>query len=120
MATWRDVEEFLSQNFDSDMGMTALSGPEAFAAEVPNDFGIEVILVMNVSDVLVQFDGFLSPKAFNHLEKVFSLLDFFGIKKTDTGVALHHIAILETLDMEELIGPLNLMSKEMHKINKTL
>jgi hypothetical protein len=120
MATWKDVEDCLFQNFDSDLGMTALSGPEAFAAEVPNDFGIEVILVMNVSDVLVQFDGFLSAKAFANLDRVFPLLDVFGIKKTDTGVALHHIALLETLDAEELLGPLNLMSKEMHKINSAI
>ena len=120
MASWGDIVEFLDQNYDSDLGMKASSGPESFAAVVPNDFGTEIILVMNVSDVLIQFDGFLDPKAFKNMDRVFPLLEYFGVKKTSSAVALHHIALLETLDTEELTGPLNLMSKEMYRINESL
>ena len=120
MASWSSILEFLDQNYDSDLGMSALSGPESFAAVVPNDFATELILIMNVSDILIQFDGFLSAKAFNNMDRVFPLLEFFGVKKTSSAVALHHITLLETLDPEELTGPLNLMSKEMYRINQSL
>jgi hypothetical protein len=102
------------------MGMGLLAGPESFAAVVPNDFGTEVILVMNVSDVLIQFAGFLDPKSVKKVDTVFAHLQFFGIKKASESVALQHIAILDSLDTEEITGPLNLMSKEMYKINQAL
>jgi hypothetical protein len=120
MATWEDVHNFLNQNYESDMGMGILAGPESFAAVVPNDYGTEVILVMNVSDVLVQFAGFLDPKAVNNIDEVFANLQFFGVKKTSSAVVLQHIALLDSLDAQEITGPLNLMSKEMHTINQAL
>ena len=120
MATWGEVYEFLNQNYESDMGMGILAGPESFAAVVPNDFGTEIILVMNVSDVLIQFAGFLDPKSVKKVDTVFAHLQFFGIKKASASVALQHIAILDSLDAEEITGPLNLMSKEMYKINQAL
>jgi hypothetical protein len=120
MATWGEVYEFLNQNYESDMGMGLVAGPESFAAVVPNDFGTEIILVMNVSDVLIQFAGFLDPKSVKKVDTVFAHLQFFGIKKASESVALQHIAILDSLDTEEITGPLNLMSKEMYKINQAL
>jgi hypothetical protein len=120
MATWGEVYEFLNQNYESDMGMGILAGPESFAAVVPNDYGTEVILVMNVSDVLIQFAGFLDPKSVNKIDKVFSLLEIFGVKKGSGSVALQHIALLDSLDIDEITGPLNLMSKEMHRINQAI
>ena len=120
MATWGEVYEFLNQNYESDMGMGILAGPESFAAVVPNDYGTEIILVMNVSDVIIQFAGFLDPKSVKKVDTVFANLQFFGIKKADASVALQHIALLDSLDIEEITGPLNLMSKEMYKINQAL
>ncbi len=120
MATWDEVYEFLNQNYDSDMGMGVLAGPESFAAIVPNDYGTEIILVMNVGDVIIQFAGFLDPKSVKNVDTVFAHLEFFGIKKASASVALQHIALLDSLDIEEITGPLNLMSKEMYKINQAL
>ena len=120
MATWDEVYEFLNQNYESDIGMGVLAGPESFAAVVPNDYGTEVILVMNVSDVLIQFAGFLDSKSVKKVDTVFANLEFFGIKKASASVSLQHIALLDSLDIEEITGPLNLMSKEMYKINQAL
>lgn len=120
MSSWSDVERFLAENYESDFGMKMVAGPEAFAAVVNHSAGSEVILVMNVSDVLIQFDGFLDAKAFKNLDKVYSLQPLFGIKKTSSSAALHHIAILETLDAKELTAPLMLMAQEMHKIKTSI
>lgn len=97
-----------------------VAGPEAFAAVVNHSDGSEIILVMNVDDLLIQFDGFLDDKSFKKLDKVFSLNLLFGIKKTSSSVALHHIAILETLDAKELTAPLILMAQEMHRIKTSI
>jgi hypothetical protein len=75
---------------------------------------------MNVSDVIIQFAGFLDPKSVNKVDKVFSNLEFFGIKKASASVALQYIALLDSLDIKEITGPLNLMSKEMYRINQVL
>ena len=120
MATWAEVNDFLSQQYESDFGMKFAAGPESFAAVVPHDYGSEVILVMNVSDILIQFAGFLSPVASQNVEAVYPYLKFFGIKKTSSSVALNHFAFLETLDTQELVGPLNLMSKEIYSINQAI
>ena len=120
MATWDEVYNFLNQRYESDMMMGIMAGPESFAAVVPNDHDTEIIYVMNVSDVLLQFSGFLSLNSAKEIDIVLRNLEFFGIKKGGSTLALQHIALLDSLDAEEISGPLNLMSKEMYKINQAL
>jgi hypothetical protein len=118
MATWEEIEDFLRENYESDMVAT-FAGPNSYAAVVPHGEGSEVILVLDAG-LMVQMVGFLEHGSRQNIDKVFSLLQNFGIKATGNQVVLHHVSMKESLDAMDLQGPMHLMAYDVTRINNSL
>ena len=119
MATWPEVQQYLHSNFKQNLGMQAVAGGDAFAAEIDVEGGSEVVMVFNGGPIL-QFVVFINSSKPINLELLLTSTQYFGIRRTGDGpYTLQHISWMETVDAPEINLPLNLMASEARRL-KTL
>ena len=121
MATWPEVHQYLSNNYEQDFGMKVVAGEGSFAALVPVEEEKELVLVLD-GDQLLQFVVlFNSPKSID-VEALLTSSKLFGFRKNkgQSTFVMQHLAFMETLDAPEINVPLRLMASESLRIKKTL
>ena len=112
MADWAGVKEALNSRYTTDFGMKLLAGTDGFAASVDVGGKKEVILIFN-DKPFVTIAGIIGNTTNNNIQDLLSKMDLFGLRIAGDNLILSHWAVLETIDLPELIYPIELMAKRL-------
>lgn len=112
MADWAGVKETLNSKYNFDPGMTVLVGADGFAASVDVGGKKEVILIFN-DDPFISISGIIGNVSDYNIQDLLSKMDLFGLRIAAGNLVLSHWTVLETVDLAELIYPIELMAKRL-------
>jgi hypothetical protein len=93
MADWAGVKEALNSRYATDFGMKLLAG----ADDKP----------------FVTIAGIIGNTTNYNIQDLLSKMDLFGLRIAGDNLILSHWAVLETIDLPELIYPIELMAKRL-------
>ena len=112
MADWAGVKEALNSRYTTDFGMKLLAGTDGFAASVDVGGKKEVILIFN-DDPFISISGIIGNVSDYNIQGLLEKMDLFGLRIAAGNLVLSHWTVLETVDLAELIYPIELMAKRL-------
>ena len=112
MADWAGVKEALNSRYVTDFGMNLLAGADGFAASVDVSGKKEVILIFN-DDPFISISGIIGNVSDYNINDLLAKMDLFGLRIAADNLVLSHWTVLETIDVPELVYPIELMAKRL-------
>ena len=97
--------------------MNLIAGADGFAASVDVGGKKEVILIFN-DDPFISISGIIGDVSEYDAKDLLSKMDLFGLRIAAGNLVLSHWTVLETVDVPELVYPIELMAKRLAALRK--